>query len=456
MKSISFNEKVYLQIENIKKKVNIFWFRRDLRIEDNHGLYQALSAGYPVLPLFIFDVNILDKLNDKSDARVSFIHQQLSEINAKLKKSKSSLLVLIGDPESIWQHLIRSLNINSVYTNHDYEPYALSRDEKIKKIVTRENIQFRSFKDQVIFEKDEILSDKRTPYTIYTPYKKKWLEILQMKDLDKFPSETFIENFIAEINLSFPDLDKIGFQESTIKIPDKIPDIQVIESYHLNRNFPAKAGTTRLGLHIRFGTISIRSLVNLGLKINETWLSELIWREFFMMILWHFPRVEQKPFKEQYSGINWHNDRNEFERWCQGKTGYPLVDAGMRELNNTGFMHNRVRMVVASFLTKHLLIDWRWGEQYFADKLLDFELASNNGNWQWAAGCGCDAAPYFRVFNPEIQLKKFDPDLEYIKKWIPEFGTDKYAEQIIDHKYARTRILNVYKTAIDRYNLNTT
>lgn len=456
MKSISFNEKVYLQLESINKKVNIFWFRRDLRINDNHGLYQALNTDYPVLPLFIFDVNILNKLNDKSDARVSFIHQQLGDINTKLKKLKSSLMVLIGDPESIWQNLIRLLNIDSVYINHDYESYAQLRDKKIKKIVTKENIQFRSFKDQVIFEKDEILSGKGKPYTIYTPYKKRWLDILQMKDLDKFPSEILAKNFITEINLPFLELYKIGFEKSAIEIPDKIPSIEIIKTYHLNRDIPAISGTTKLGVHLRFGTISIRSLANLGLNTNETWLSELIWREFFMMILWHFPQVEQKPFKEQYSGINWRNDREEFKRWCQGKTGYPLVDAGMRELNNTGFMHNRVRMVVASFLTKHLLIDWRWGEGYFADKLLDFELASNNGNWQWAAGCGCDAAPYFRVFNPEIQLKKFDPDLKYTKKWVPEFGTDKYPEKIVDHKYARSRVLDIYKIAIDKYNAKTT
>ncbi|MEJ2543515.1 MAG: deoxyribodipyrimidine photo-lyase [Calditrichaceae bacterium] len=456
LKLNKINEKSFELLKKIVNPINIFWFRRDLRLEDNHGLYQALNSEYPVLALFIFDTIILDELNDKSDARVSFIHQQLNQIDKKLKLNNSSLLVLCGDPEKIWCDIYHLLNIHTVYTNNDYEPYAIARDEKIKKILKKGNVHYKSYKDQVVFEKDEILTREGKPYTVYTPYKKRWLEIFKIKDVNQYSSEKLSGNFVNNINLLIPALQDIGFQKSLIDIPDKAPEVGLIKTYHLNRDYPAREATTRLGIHLRFGTTSIRSLVDLGMNTNETWLSELIWREFFMMILWHFPHVEQEPFKKQYSGIQWRNDKAEFELWCQGKTGYPLVDAGMRELNSTGFMHNRVRMVTASFLTKHLLIDWRWGEHYFAEKLLDFELASNNGNWQWAAGCGCDAAPYFRVFNPEIQLKKFDPALEYVKKWIPEFGTDKYPEPIVDHKYARERVLSVYKTAINKYNLNTT
>ncbi|MBN1406480.1 MAG: deoxyribodipyrimidine photo-lyase [Calditrichaceae bacterium] len=450
------HERISKQLKKIKNTVNIFWFRRDLRLEDNHGLFQALNSDYPVIALFIFDTHILDTLNDKSDARVSFIFHRLNEINNALKKFKSSLLILVGEPESICKDLIRMLNVHCFYTNHDYEPYAIARDEKIKKTLTEKQIRFKTFKDQVIFEKDEILTNEEKPYTIYTPYKKRWLETIQFKHVNKFPSEKLTANFLNGLDLPFPNLDEIGFKRSSIKMPDKIPDIEKIKSYHLNRDYPARDGTTRLGLHIRFGTVSIRSLVDLGMNTNETWLSELIWREFFMMVLWHFPYVEQGPFKKQYGSINWRNDEDEFEKWCHGETGYPLVDAGMHELNATGFMHNRVRMVTASFLTKHLLIDWRRGEKYFAEKLLDFELASNNGNWQWAAGCGCDAAPYFRIFNPGTQLAKFDPDLAYVKKWAPAFGTNKYPKPIVEHTYARNRVLNTYKAAVNKFKANLT
>ena len=446
----SINKKVLSHLTKIKQKIIIFWFRRDLRLDDNCGLYRALKSGSPVLLVFIFDTNILDNLKDRSDARVTYIHNQLAKLNDILKAYKASLLILYGNPKVIWDELSLRLHIRSVYANHDYEPYAIQRDREIQMLLKIKNIDFLTFKDQVIYEKDEILTDSQKPYTIYSPYKRRWLNRIQKTNLNRFPSEKFLHNIWTGVEFPFPDLAEIGFKKSQINIPGNMPDPDIIARYDANRDFPARSATTRLGIHLRFGTLSLRSLVELGLHENETWLSELIWREFFMMILWHFPYVVNEPFKKQYSAIVWRNDSREFDLWCRGGTGYPMVDAGMRELNQTGFMHNRVRMITASFLTKHLLIDWQWGERYFAEKLLDFELASNNGNWQWAAGCGCDAAPYFRIFNPEIQLKKYDPNIEYIKKWIPEYGTNQYPSPMVDHKYARDRVLSVYKAALNK------
>ena len=445
-----FNNLVMKKLSGISKPITLFWFRRDLRIEDNHGLFSALNSGYPVLLIFIFDTEILGKLKSTKDARVHFIHQTLKDLKTDLEKYNSDLAVFIGKPAEIFKELIKTFHINALYTNHDYEPYATDRDKKIKELCSADNIAFRTFKDQVVFEKGEILTDSKTPYTIYTPYKNKWMQYLQAGQLKPFPSQKLLQNSVQINHLSFPELDQLGFEKTDIKLPAAKIDTGKIAEYHKYRDIPSIEGTTRIGLHLRFGTVSIRKLAHIGLELNETWLSELIWREFFMMILWNFPYVVDGPFKQKYAGISWKNDDKEFELWCQGRTGYPLVDAGMRELNTTGFMHNRVRMVTASFLTKHLLIDWRRGEAYFAEKLLDYELASNNGNWQWAAGCGCDAAPYFRIFNPETQLQKFDPDLSYVKKWIPEIGTDKYVTPIVDHKYARERVLSVYKAALDQ------
>jgi deoxyribodipyrimidine photo-lyase len=430
------------------KKINIFWFRRDLRLDDNTGLYQALKSELPVLPLFIFDQNILNSLKDKSDARVTFIHQSCDTLNQALSKLNTRLEVKQGDPEDIFREILATYNIDTVYTNHDYEPYALDRDKKIEDILAKENVRFRSFKDQVIFEKDEIVKNDGDPYTVYTPYSKRWRAQLKTDEIAPYPSEKFLKNIFRETPAEIPDMTAIGFKKSKMSIPERKISEEIIKKYDETRNYPGIAGTSRLGIHLRFGTISIRKAVREAIELNDVWLSELIWREFFMMILWHFPYVVDRPFRKKYEAIPWREDYEEFERWCQGNTGYPIVDAGMRELNSTGFMHNRVRMITASFLTKHLLIDWRLGEKYFAEKLLDYELASNNGNWQWSAGCGVDAAPYFRIFNSYTQAKKFDPDNAYIKKWVPEFLSDEYPEPMVEHKFARERALDVYAAAL--------
>jgi deoxyribodipyrimidine photo-lyase len=428
----------------ITTNTTIFWFRRDLRLQDNAGLFHALNENESVLPIFIFDSEILKKLDDKTDLRVAFIHQSLTLIQKQLEEIGSSLLVLHGNPIEIF----KELNPKSAYTNHDYEPYARKRDDLVKKILEEKGVLFKTYKDQVIFEKEEVTKDDGKPYTIFTPYSRKWKSKLEELTLKNFATEKYFSNFKKLTPIALPTLKQIGFQETLVNFPERLVRQSIVEHYDKQRNFPAVAGTTKLSVHLRFGTVSIRKLAQLAVKKNETWLNELIWRDFYHMILWHFPQVETKAFKPAYDKIEWRNNEKEFAAWCEGKTGYPIVDAGMRELNATGFMHNRVRMITASFLTKHLLIDWRWGEAYFAKKLLDFDLAANNGGWQWAASSGCDAAPYFRVFNPASQTEKFDPKLEYIKKWVSEYATTSYPKPIVDHKLARERVLKVYKEAL--------
>lgn len=428
----------------IDQHTTLFWYRRDLRLQDNAGLYHALNENTSVLPIFIFDTEILDKLEDKSDARVEFIHQSLIHLQEELTAAGSSLFIMHGNPVEIFQ----ILKPKAVYTNHDYEPYSRKRDEQVNQILTRKKITFKTFKDQVIFEKEEIVKDDGKPYTVYTPYSRKWKSTLRPEHYKYYSSESLIANFKKTKPLKFPSLDDIGFAPSGIEFPERKIRQSLIEHYHEQRDIPAIEGTTRLSVHLRFGTLSIRKLVQIALKKNEKWLNELIWRDFYHMILWHFPQVETKSFKPAYDRIPWRNNPEEFKAWCEGRTGYPIVDAGMRELNTTGFMHNRVRMIVASFLTKHLLIDWRWGEAYFAKKLLDYDMAANNGGWQWAAGSGCDAAPYFRVFNPQLQTEKFDPELKYIKKWVPEYRTSSYPKPIVEHAFARNRVLKAYKEAL--------
>lgn len=430
------------------QQVNIFWFRRDLRLEDNVGLFHALSAKQPVLPVFIFDTAILDKLNDKADLRVDFIHQQLTAIQSKLRTFNSDLLVLHGEVTAVWQKLVNKYQISEVYFNHDYEPAAIERDESIKHLLDPGKIQVHSYKDQVLFEKSEIVKADGSPYTVYTPYSKKWRERLDSSGLHFFPSEKLTGNFVKADLADMPSIDALGFRQGSYTFPSPEPPISIIDQYDRHRDYPGRPGTTRLGLHLRFGTISIRHMARLALEHNDTWLSELIWREFFMMILYHFPHVVNQPFRSKYAAIKWRNDPEDFDKWCEGRTGYPLVDAGMRELNQTGFMHNRVRMVTASFLTKHLLIDWRLGERYFAGKLLDYDLAANNGNWQWAAGCGCDAAPYFRIFNPTAQAQKFDPEEKYIRQWIPELDSSEYPRPMVEHSFARQRALQTFSEAL--------
>ncbi|AYB35632.1 deoxyribodipyrimidine photo-lyase [Chryseolinea soli] len=422
----------------------LFWYRRDLRLQDNAGLFHALKENPDVLPVFVFDTVILDKLDDRDDARVTFIHQSLEILKTQLEALGSSLLVLHGDPVTLYA----KFNPKAVYANHDYEPYARERDAQVSSILQKKGIPFKTFKDQVIFEKSEVVKDDGSPYTVFTPYSRKWKATLSPLHLKQYPTEKHFSNFLKTKTLPFPTLEHLGFTPSFIDFPERVVKRTIIEKYDLQRDFPALRGTTRLSVHLRFGTVSIRKLAQLGMQKNTTWLNELIWREFYQMILWHFPQVQEHSFKPAYDRIAWRNDPQEFEAWCEGKTGYPIVDAGMRELNATGFMHNRVRMITASFLTKHLLIDWRWGEAYFAKKLLDYDLAANNGGWQWAAGSGCDAAPYFRVFNPQLQTEKFDKEMAYIKKWVPEFESEKYPRPIVDHAFARERVLRVFKNAL--------
>lgn len=419
--------------------------RRDLRLFDNHGLYRALKDRGKVLVLFIFDKNILDELEDEEDKRLLFIHQELEKINKELQKYGSSLISYYGYPEDFFQ----GIDVKAVYTNHDYEPYAIERDQKIKDKLVYRGIAFHSFKDQVVFEKDEIVKDNGEPYSVFTPYSRKWLEAFRNSEMEFFPSEDFNDSYVQMEAQKLIPLEEMGFKNFNFEFPDRTVDKNLLKDYNSKRNLPAEKGTSRLSIHFRFGTISIREMTQLANQNSTTWLNELIWRNFYMVILWHHPHVVDKSFKPAYDKIKWRNNESEFESWCEGKTGYPIVDAGMRQLNQSGYMHNRVRMITASFLTKHLLIDWRWGEAYFAKKLMDYELASNNGGWQWASGSGCDAAPYFRVFNPELQTKKFDPDMKYIKKWIPEFESNAYPKPIVEHKMARERALDTYKSALN-------
>jgi deoxyribodipyrimidine photo-lyase len=435
--------------KSTSKKINIFWFRRDLRLHDNTGLYHALKSGLPILPVFIFDKNILEKLETKDDARVMFIHDEIVRMNDSLKKAGAGMFVKYADPADVFRQLTEEHQVNEVFCNHDYEPYAKERDTVIENLLKKRGVGFKSFKDQVIFEGNEILNNQGEPYKVFTPYKKKWLSEFSDDKIESFDSEKLISKMNAPGSGPIPTLEDIGFKRSSIRIPGRKFDIDLIKSYKKNRNFPAKEGTSRLGIHLRHGTVNIREAVRKGLDYSDTWLNELIWREFYMMILDHFPHVVERSFNPKYDHIPWINDEENFSRWCEGKTGYPIVDAGMRQLNQTGYIHNRVRMITASFLTKHLLTDWRWGEAYFAGKLLDYELASNNGGWQWAAGTGTDAQPYFRVFNPDSQTEKFDPDQEYIKEWVPEISSYKYPEPIIDHTYARKRAIETFKKAME-------
>lgn len=426
----------------------IAWFRRDLRLHDNHAFWQALQSGMPVLPLFILDTSILSELPGRHDRRVDFIHQSLAAMKAQLEHSGSSLMVLHDTPLGAMEQLAAQYNVKAVYTNHDYEPQAIARDTAVGQWLHSRGIAFHTYKDQVIFEKSEVLKDDGNPYTVYTPYMRRWKARLKEQHYAAYPSGQLLDRCLTIDPLPMPTLTDIGFEPTGIQAA--VPDIheQQLRRYHELRDFPAINATSRLSVHLRFGTVSIRSLVRAALQLNDTWLNELIWREFFMMILFHFPHVVKHAFKPAYDHIPWRNSESDFQAWCEGRTGYPIVDAGMRELNETGFMHNRVRMVTASFLVKHLLIDWRWGEAYFAQQLLDFDLSANNGNWQWAAGTGCDAAPYFRVFNPAEQTRKFDADLQYIRRWVPELDTFQYPQPMVAHSFARDRALQVYKAAL--------
>lgn len=431
---------------------HVFWFRRDLRWNDNRGLARAQAkakqAGAKLLPIFIFDTDILSMLNDKRDARVGFIYWRVNEMKEEARKHGADLWVFEGKPLHVLKDVFEKHHVQALTFNHDYEPDAIKRDDAVRKLATQLKIDVASFKDQVIFEKSEVVTDAKTPYTVFTPYKRKWLKTLTADDLAAESGADF-KNFLHSRAPAMPSLESLGFKQNTdVEIPAPTLKKETLTEYADTRNMPALDSTSRLGLHLRFGTLSVRDLVKRAQGVSEVWLSELIWREFFMQVLFHFPHAEKKAFRPIYDEIEWRKSKKDFETWSEGQTGYPIVDAGMRELNQTGFMHNRVRMIVASFLCKHLLLPWQWGERYFAEKLLDYELASNVGNWQWAAGSGCDAAPYFRVFNPDIQQKKFDPDKEYIRRWVPEFQKEKYPEPMIAHAEGRDRALRAYNDVL--------
>ncbi|MCF0072151.1 DNA photolyase family protein [Dyadobacter sp. CY261] len=436
-----------------KEKVAIFWFRRDLRLHDNAGLYYALRSGYQVVPLFIFDRNILDDLEDKKDARLTFIYEAISKISNELRERDADILVKYGFPVNVWEKLVEDYDIAEVYTNTDYEPYATERDKDVYRILKEKDIVFKTCKDQVIFEKQEILTSQGSPYTIFTPYSRAWKEKCNGFYLSSYPTKKYFRHLYKLKTDEMPSLEEMGFEKADYNFPSDEVSANLLKNYANERDFPAKEATSRIGIHLRFGTVSIRELARHAHEHSDTFLSELIWRDFYQQILSNFPHVGKgEAFRKAYDFIQWRYDKDDFKKWCEGKTGYPLVDAGMRQLNAIGFMHNRVRMVTASFLSKHLLIDWRLGEAYFAQKLLDYDLAANNGGWQWAAGSGTDAAPYFRIFNPASQAEKFDPKMEYIKKWVPEFGTYEYPSPMVDHKMARERCLKAYKDALDKAN----
>ena len=435
--------------------ISIVWLRRDLRLEDNAALYHALKSQYPVLPIFIFDTEILSKLDNRKDARVGFIFREILNLKKQLNDMGSDLRVYHGTPLDVWKNIVKNYNVKCVFTNRDYESYAIIRDKNIQNFLQSKGIQFNTHKDHVIFEVDEVLKSDGDPYVVFTPYKRTWLEKLNSRGqgpdsfyFKSYSTEKYFNHFYKTEREEMISLEEMGFERSEISIPSKDVSRKLIKEYHKNRDYPAVAGTSKLGVHFRFGTISIREKARKAFDLNETYLSELIWRDFYSSILQAFPRVENESFRQKYDGIEWRNNEEEFGKWCAGETGYPIVDAGMRELNTTGYMHNRVRMITASFLTKHLLIDWRWGEAYFAEKLLDYDLASNNGGWQWAAGCGTDAAPYFRIFNPTTQAEKFDKNKKYIREYIPEYGSEKYTGPMVDHKEARERCLSTYKKAL--------
>lgn len=433
----------------MKQEISICWLRRDLRLQDNAALYHALKSPHPVLLLFIFDRNILDKLTNPDDARVTFIHQTIAKLHTELKGHQSSLAIKYGTPEACWNEILNEHTVRSVFANHDYEPYAKERDDALGEYLASENIVFKTFKDQVIFEKNEILKADGKPYTVFTPYFRQWQQKLNEFYISPYPVSKYLSNLFHTTALHIPSLEDMGFKSSSQKLP-KLDFVSKLNSYEAKRDFPGDDATTHIGLHLRFGTVSIRHAAAQALKHKaHKWLSELAWRDFYMMILWHFPNIINSSFKPAYDNIHWRNNEDEFKAWCEGNTGYPLVDAGMRQLKETGYMHNRVRMVVASFLTKHLLIDWRWGEAYFAEKLLDYEMASNIGGWQWSCGCGNDAAPYFRVFNPELQARKFDPENKYIDRWVPEYRQQTQFKPIVDHAFARERVLKVFKEALN-------
>ncbi|GAB3273376.1 deoxyribodipyrimidine photo-lyase [Larkinella harenae] len=431
-----------------QEPVALFWYRRDLRLHDNAGLYHALRSGLPVLPLFIFDRTILDALDEKQDRRLEFIHRTLLDMQDGFRQLGTSLMVRYGKPLEVYQELLKEFAIQAVYTNYDYEVYAKQRDKTVADLLYENGAEFYTYKDQTIFDRDEVLTANRSSYTVFTPYSRNWRHQLNDFYLSSYPTEKYSRNFLKTDAYPIPSLEELGFRPSNKPFPEKTVGANVLKQYQQSRDFPAIQGTSELSVHLRFGTISIRELARKAQAHSATFLNELIWRDFYFQVLDHFPHVETASFRPAYDNIQWRNHEEEFQCWCEGRTGYPIVDAGMRQLNETGWMHNRVRMITASFLCKHLLIDWRWGEAYFAQKLLDYDLSANNGGWQWAAGSGTDAAPYFRVFNPTLQARRFDPNGEYIRRWVPEWNSLDYREPLVEHTMARNRAIEVYKQGL--------
>ena len=466
----------------------LMWFRRDLRVADNAALYAALKAARCVYCVFVYDTEILDVLPSRTDRRVEFILQSVDELGHELAARGGQLIVLNGSARAQIPRLAARLGVQAVYANHDYEPDALARDAAVAHAL--KPCEFLTRKDQVIFEKDEILTQGGTPFSVFTPYKNAWLKKLEPFFLQAYPVEQYAGNLaqapgkfkafsLADLGFSATNLQALGIAGGAVTAQKLFADFAPrMARYRDVRDFPAKKGPSYLSVHLRFGTISIRELARAawlatragGGEGAATWLSELVWRDFYFMILHHHPQVVTRAFKPAYDAIRWHNDAALFEAWCAGRTGYPIVDAAMRQLNQTGYMHNRLRMIAASFLVKDLLIDWRWGEKYFADQLNDFDLAANNGGWQWAASTGCDAQPYFRIFNPVTQSEKFDADGAFIRRYVPELarcdaraihapwtlsldaqhaagvviGRD-YPAPVVDHAAARLRALELFK-----------
>ncbi len=428
---------------NNMHRLTLFWHRRDLRIEDNCGLFNALEAHPNVQPFFIFDTDIINEFNHKPDRRLSFIYDTIAALKSEYQKHGADLWVLHGKPLDIINQLTKQHPVNALYCNTDYEPYATQRDQQIANFCKLNGIAFHAYKDQVIYEKSEIVKANGQPYTVFTPYKNQWLHVFSQQSLKIYQLNPLLQNLSKAIASPMPPKNEFGFIYTPHNVQKPNIEAATLQQYGLTRNALHLNGTSRVSVHLRFGTISIRSLVQKALKYPD-YLNELIWREFYMQWLWHYPQVVTQSFKPQYDKIAWNQRDNDFEKWCQGQTGYLIVDAAMNQLLQTGFMHNRARMIVASFLTKHLLTDWRKGEAFFARHLTDYELSSNVGGWQWAAGSGCDAAPYFRIFNPTLQAQKFDPHGAYIQQW----NTNIQAPPIIDHHFARQRCLSAYKKAL--------
>lgn len=430
----------------------LFWFRRDLRDHDNAGLYHALKDAAQVWCVFIFDTEILDALPTRRDRRVEFIHASLVELDASLRERGGGLIVRHARAREAIPALAQELKVDAVYTNHDYEPAAIARDAEVEDALKTQGMAFRTFKDTVIFEKDEVLTQAGGTFSVFTPYKNAWLKKLESRGdfyWRAYPVAQYAKALARPPAGDIPSLSAMGFESANIRDIGITPGMRGgaalikdfakrIADYKAARDYPAVKGVSYLSVHNRFGTVSIRELVTHARLAQfgkdgggdgaATWLSELVWRDFYFQILWHHPHVERRAFKPDYDAIRWPNDRDLFAAWCEARTGYPIVDAAMRQINQTGYMHNRLRMIVASFLTKDLHIDWRWGEKYFADHLIDFDLAANNGGWQWAASSGCDAQPYFRIFNPVTQSERFDPQGKFIRKYLPELAKlpDKY------------------------------